>query len=186
MARRQLIAKPVGGGMSSGARVSCLIVVAATAVVGCPHAIPYLYVSPNGTGVEVESSAPIEVRGHLGLVQNVATNISAETPHHTVRMVRDPTDPQGGLKISVTSQSGEPLKLQITQEPLAEPGYGDCRAYYRDGQDDALYFFDVCPGSVARDYIITFEALNRTGVHTSITIPYAVHRAGTAWHVDTL
>jgi hypothetical protein len=145
----------------------------------------FAYIALEGPQVRIEATGLIQVENHLGSKGPIPIRYSVQSGKEVLSFERDPADYQGGILITVQGPDSPSPYLETVESPMAVPGYGDCRAYYQEFEHGSLYFFDLCPPSLERQYEVVFDLA--TTSHTKrIRIPYSIRRAGLWWANDSL
>ena len=108
---------------------------------------------------------------------------SVDREGYTVYFERDPTDPGDRMMIWAVSQSGTDLRLERTEPSLNVPYYGSCH-HYASPTPTTIQFFDQCPESIERRFVIAFNVSFDSGSVDRFETKYMIKKAGYWWEPD--
>lgn len=161
--------------------------VLACCLCSCVMVERYTYIDLAADCVSTDETDLITYDGHIGSRGPIPMRYSIHTEDWTAFFLRDPDDVRGGLAITAISRSGEQLALQITERSLNVPHYGPCLHYsYASAEFKQIDFYDLCPDSIQRDFVIAFEVFLNDEVAQRLEVRYKIRKQGFWWAADGL
>ena len=147
----------------------------------------YMYIDLDSKAVSTDVTGLITFERYIGGRGPIPMKYSISTSGWTAYFVSDPEDIDGGLGITVISSSNEQLALQITERPLNVPHYGPCRHYsYSSTEFKQINFYDLCPDSIRREYVISFEIFLNDKEAQRLRVRYKIQKQGYWWLPDSI
>ncbi len=151
----------------------------------CVMILQYKFIDLSGENIVIQTEKEIDDENHIGSRDPIPMKYVVKESEFTVYFQRSPKARNGGLEIFVISPSNERLIIKVTEPPLNVSGYGSCREYSTSAQGK-IYFYDLCPTNLSRQYYISFNITLNNGQIVPFRVKYNLKNSGAWWAIDSL